>query len=181
MRATRLEAALATTRRLLDDGNPHNARLPCRCLKLQACAGCSLPTGMVLMYYGSLQELPACWRLADGERGSPDLVGRFVLGASGAPAASSAGAAPRAVPLGTRGGSASVGLLEENLPQHNHADGTHDALVRLSKVWATGGGPDVLTAWQPELMSAKPLKDVGSGAPFSIVPPYVALYYVYRL
>lgn len=41
----------------------------------------SLPVGVVLMWSGELDEIPDGWALCDGEDDTPDLTGRFVVGA----------------------------------------------------------------------------------------------------
>ncbi|MDJ0891378.1 MAG: hypothetical protein QNK18_09335 [Gammaproteobacteria bacterium] len=41
-----------------------------------------IPTGVVVGWSGSVESIPAGWHLCDGTRGTPDLRGRFILGAS---------------------------------------------------------------------------------------------------
>jgi hypothetical protein len=40
-----------------------------------------LPTGVIVMWSGALDAIPAGWALCDGSDGTPDLRNRFVLGA----------------------------------------------------------------------------------------------------
>lgn len=40
----------------------------------------SLPAGVIVMWSGSLDAIPAGWALCDGRNGTPDLRNRFVLG-----------------------------------------------------------------------------------------------------
>ncbi|MDH3979811.1 MAG: phage tail protein [Gammaproteobacteria bacterium] len=40
-----------------------------------------LPVGVIVMWSGSLDSIPAGWSLCDGRDGTPDLSNRFVLGA----------------------------------------------------------------------------------------------------
>ena len=42
----------------------------------------AFPRGMILMWSGSVTEIPRGWALCDGTNGTPDLRGRFVLGTS---------------------------------------------------------------------------------------------------
>lgn len=44
----------------------------------------SLPRGIIVMWSGKLDALPAGWALCDGSNGTPDLRNRFVMGV-GAP------------------------------------------------------------------------------------------------
>jgi hypothetical protein len=67
------------------------------------------PVGCILPYAGSA-AVPANWAICDGTRGTPDLVGRFVKGASANE------------PPGTVGGSRTRTLGAEHLARHNHDD-----------------------------------------------------------
>jgi microcystin-dependent protein len=69
----------------------------------------SLPTGIIVMWSGTLATVPSGWALCDGTNGTPDLMDRFVVGAGStyAPAAT--------------GGTNSVTLATANLPSHTHA------------------------------------------------------------
>ena len=37
--------------------------------------------GMIMLWYGSIATIPSGWGLCDGNNGTPDLVGIFVMGA----------------------------------------------------------------------------------------------------
>ena len=39
-----------------------------------------LPSGVIVMWSGSLAEIPGGWTLCDGTKGTPDLRDRFVMG-----------------------------------------------------------------------------------------------------
>jgi hypothetical protein len=41
----------------------------------------SLPAGVIVMWSGNLDTIPAGWALCDGSQNTPDLRNRFVLGA----------------------------------------------------------------------------------------------------
>ena len=43
-----------------------------------------LPAGVIVMWSGSLDAIPAGWALCDGSDGTPDLSNRFVLGVGAA-------------------------------------------------------------------------------------------------
>jgi len=43
-----------------------------------------LPTGVIVMWSGPLDTIPAGWLLCDGQDGTPDLRNRFVLGVGAA-------------------------------------------------------------------------------------------------
>ena len=68
-----------------------------------------LPAGVIVMWSGPLDAIPAGWALCDGQAGTPDLRNRFVLGV---------GAAEY---LGTTGGSRA----------HKHRAGNHTHQIDL--------------------------------------------------
>ena len=43
----------------------------------------NVPYGVIVMWSGQSNEIPAGWALCDGANGTPDLRGRFVVGAGG--------------------------------------------------------------------------------------------------
>lgn len=67
-----------------------------------------VPQGAIIMWSGSLSNIPAGWALCDGNDGTPDLRDRFILGAA-------AGEDP-----GATGGNHSYTLSASQLPSHRH-------------------------------------------------------------
>lgn len=74
-----------------------------------------LPRGMIMIWAGAQNAIPAGWLLCDGGNGTPDLRNRFVVGAG-----SSYG-------VGATGGLASYNISWDQMPSHNHGvnDGGH--------------------------------------------------------
>lgn len=68
----------------------------------------TVPVGGIIMYSGLVGDLPTNWNLCDGTSGTPDLRGRFVVGAEGT------------YSQGDTGGADSVTLGATQLPDHNH-------------------------------------------------------------
>ncbi len=50
---------------------------------LPVTGGGSLPSGIICMWHGLLANVPAGWAICDGNNGTPDLVAKFVKGATG--------------------------------------------------------------------------------------------------
>ncbi|XAT57842.1 hypothetical protein GN241_11005 [Rhodobacteraceae bacterium IMCC1335] len=73
------------------------------------------PPGGIIMWHGSVANIPVGWSLCDGQNGTPDLRGRFLIGAGG-------DYAP-----GATGGSDEITLSMANLPPHSHGAGTLSA------------------------------------------------------
>jgi microcystin-dependent protein len=74
----------------------------------QIAAVAAVPSGVILMWSGSVASIPTGWRLCDGTNGTPDLRDRFIVGAGSSYAP------------GATGGSASVSIGTANLPSHSH-------------------------------------------------------------
>ena len=63
-------------RLMLEDFNADNQ-------KIDAAIASAVPHGAILLWSGAANALPVGWALCDGANGTPDLRGRFVVGAGG--------------------------------------------------------------------------------------------------
>lgn len=162
-----------------------------------------VPIGGILMWSGLVANIPSGYALCDGTGGTPDLRGKFIIGAGGSynPAAT--------------GGAATVTLIEANLPSHTHtctgataAGGSHTHTATDSghthsylKSVATGGiagGTGALDGNSSDSTGSGSanitvstaashthdinltLGSTGSGTAVNILPPYFALAYIMR-
>ena len=41
------------------------------------------PVGSIIMWAGAVGDIPAGWKLCDGQKGTPNLIDRFIVGAGG--------------------------------------------------------------------------------------------------
>jgi hypothetical protein len=78
--------------------------------------GCIFPKGSIVMWSGSVRSIPRGWKMCDGRNGTPDLRGRFILGAN----PTSGWQRPN-----TRGGSSTKRLSISEMPKHNHGGKTN--------------------------------------------------------
>lgn len=85
-------------------------------LKIDDAIAAVIPTGLICLWSGVADALPAGWALCNGSNGTPDLRGRFLVGAGGSYA------------VGDTGGAAS-----ETLKQFNHTGGSW-----VEDLWAYG-------------------------------------------
>ncbi|MCK5283789.1 MAG: hypothetical protein KAK00_10395 [Nanoarchaeota archaeon] len=67
-----------------------------------------IPSGVIVMWSGSVASIPAGWHLCDGAAGTPNLRNRFIVGAG-----SSYG-------VDATGGANSVTLSIAQMPSHSH-------------------------------------------------------------
>lgn len=67
-----------------------------------------VPSGGIIMWSGDSSMVPSSWALCDGSQGTPDLTGRFIVGAGGS------------LSKGDIGGSDETTLGTDNLPSHDH-------------------------------------------------------------
>ena len=110
-----------------------------------------VPVGGIIMWSGSISNIPSGWALCNGSNGTPDLRNRFVVGAYSDSANS---AWPNLAPDDT-GGSADATLVSHSHTINNHTHsfsttsnpGDHDHNVDVLAefasthgTWQTGGG-----------------------------------------
>ena len=156
----------------------------------------TVPVGGIIMYSGVIANLPANWSLCNGTGGTPDLRGRFVVGAEGA------------YTQGDTGGADTVTLTTSQIPAHTHASGSlatgtdgshthplraykttgstshiHDDTGRLAAGSDTGGATAQSTSaggLHTHSVSGN-TGSTGSGAAHENRPPYYALAYIMRV
>lgn len=66
------------------------------------------PAGVIVMWSGAVVAIPTGWNLCDGTNGTPDLRGKFILGAGGT------------YDPGDAGGEETHTLTEAEMPSHTH-------------------------------------------------------------
>jgi microcystin-dependent protein len=132
-----------------------------------------MPVGSVILWSGSVASIPAKWALCDGTSGTPDLRGRFIVGAGGAYA------------VGATGGAESVTLTTAQIPAHSHGLRVHNSTVAdgvnpyaLSKTVSSGWGASSVNA---EADNTTIVKNAGGGLSHENRPPFYALCYIMRV
>lgn len=156
----------------------------------------TLPIGSIVLWYGKQSTIPVGWALCDGTNGTPNMLGRFALGAT------DDGANPYS--FGVRGGTGTVQLVTDNVPLMT-ACSRKDCLLKSSVAnVVTSNGPNYISqSIGNDLNLANSNyfalgKDTGysdsayigskDGAlvqgppsPFTIIPPFVAVYYIMKI
>jgi len=105
-----------------------------------------LPTGMIVMWSGSVVSIPAGWFLCNGANGTPDLRGQFIIGAGGAyaPAATGGSAAGSGISdnqgahthtgVTALGGSQALTATTDNQGAHSHGAATGATALTLAMI-----------------------------------------------
>ncbi len=127
------------------------------------------PVGTIVVWSGTVEDIPTGWALCDGTNGTPDLRGRFVLGTGGT------------YNPGDTGGSEEVTMTVAQLPAHKFsysykANGT-------SNVLSSNGGSYNLMKQNTEgsTTTAKYTNSLGNSAPHPNMPPYCVLCYIIKV
>jgi microcystin-dependent protein len=140
-----------------------------------------VPSGVIVMWAGSVVSLPGGWRLCDGSGGSPDLRGRFIVGYNSADFDYGL--------IGNTGGSKTVTLSEAQMPSHTHSindPGHTHALTRLNKPggdgnggrWGVDSNGGTSTASNTTGIT---INNAGSSLPHENRPPYYTLAYIQKI
>ena len=126
-----------------------------------------IPSGVIVMWSGSANNVPSGWALCDGGNGRPDLRNRFIVGAGDS------------YGVGATGGAASVTLTKEQMPSHSHN--------------LTMYGGDLVGAWKDSNnffmtwtkydrnSNTKVTDATGGGQAHENRPPYFALCFIIKL
>jgi microcystin-dependent protein len=158
--------------------------------------GSILPTGSIMVWSSASSVVPQGYVLCDGRSllvsqhrslfaaiGTvfggdgvttfrvPNLLDRTVVGAGGART------------VGATGGSETVTLRLEQMPNHTHVNGAFDILLRMDGTGTTTDsnslhGPNMA---EPNLLDSRPMLSQGGNQPHDNMPPYVALSFIMKL
>jgi microcystin-dependent protein len=154
-----------------------------------------VPVGGVIMWSGTIGNIPAGWALCDGGNGTPDLRGRFIVGYNASDNDYNA--------IGDTGGEKTHTLTANEMPAHNHnastgAAGDHGHTITIYSYEAAGVGTSNVgvvegvtykgersdRAWTNTTGShthTVTIDNAGGGQAHENRPPYFALAYIMRL
>ena len=168
----------------------------------------SLPAGVIVMWSGNAENVPAGWVLCNGQNGTPDLRNRFVIGA---PAAVGPGMTPHGIGgdftswTSNNGGHSHGGRTGEHaltitqMPSHYHSVGVRiESTAAVPPLYTSGSvvqPGDGLDHVYGQFTAIPNTGIAGSGGPHShvisadgthghsvySVPPYYALCYIMKL
>jgi len=132
------------------------------------------PKGMIMLWKGSVNNVPEGWALCDGTKDTPDLRGRFVLGANPTDWPVAKDSSLSVNQLEQKGGAESHSLTIEEMPKHNHKISNNNACFK-------NGGCDDRQTMQPGSGGKMITDDTGEGKPHNNMPPYYVLAYIMKM
>jgi len=143
----------------------------------------TIPLKGIIMWSGSIVDIPDGWALCDGNNTTPDLRGKFIVGAGGVDYA-----------VNAQGGTTNVTLTTNQIPAHGHAyeDGYYIEKDESGNLYPAGGSRTKLpssvtgangTDNDNNYMYHRPMTTdpTGGTASHENRPPYYALCYIMRI
>ena len=146
-----------------------------------------IPSGVITMWSGAIEDIPVGWSLCDGTDGTPDLTDRFVTGAGDQ------------YDVGDTGGADDHALTVGEMPAHDHdtetaGEHTHRILTEQSdnrttnipNIGDTGGtyqqeGDSGVPVTEPDGDHTHNVTETGGGNAHENRPPYYALAYIMKV
>jgi len=141
-----------------------------------------LPTGVILMWSGSIATIPSGWLLCDGTNGTPDLRNRFIVGAGSTYAVGGTGGSADAIVVShTHTATSSV-----SDPGHVHAspknaapNGGGAGICMAGAASGNSPGYDTTSALTGISVSTS-VSSSGSSGTNANLPPYYSLAYIMK-
>jgi hypothetical protein len=134
----------------------------------------ALPPGLILLWSGSIANIPAGWTLCNGSNGTPDLRDRFVVGAGSTYA------------VNATGGSKDAIVVEHTHsvtdPGHTHSSNAIRAPQNTGANYLGAGTPfnGALAATIDSATTGLTVNSTGSSGTNANLPPYFALCYIMK-
>ena len=158
-----------------------------------------IPSGCILLWSGSVSDIPSGWYLCNGQNSTPDLRNKFIVGAHSDGANS---AWPNLAP-GHTGGSANAIVVDHNHTfsgntgyfdtSHTHGYQSANHPTSSGPEQNQSGGPEDRTTFNVNKNTGGPsansnhrhsfsgtTSDTGSSATNANLPPYYALCYIMK-
>jgi hypothetical protein len=127
------------------------------------------PKGIIVMWSGSIENIPEGWALCNGENNTPDLRGRFVLGVNPNIKKNTNFTVSE---MNNISGEEKVKLEIKHLPKHNHPDNINELGAGGDGAWYESGG------YRLRINSNKGF--TGEDQPHNNMPPYFTLAYIMK-
>ena len=154
--------------------------------------GGSLPTGTIVMWSGSAADVPDGWGICDGSKGTPNLIDRFIKGASSAGDIGGAIITEEStVPLQEHTHTASAEVTVNSAGAHSHTYNANDGDTKSGSL-GTKAAKDDTAATETSIEgehthSAGAVVDIQSAGEgqgehaHTFMPPYYSLVFIMKL
>lgn len=122
-----------------------------------------IPSGAIIAWSGAESKIPIGWALCNGANGTPDLRGRFLLGASVSHA------------TGSKGGEETHTLTVGEMPAHAH-DGTKS--TEKTAYYGSNSFAEVVTSISN---TSSATSKTGGDQAHNNMPPYYTICWIMKL
>jgi len=155
-----------------------------------------IPRGVIWMWSGNKADIPAGWALCDGSNNTPDLRGKFILGADATRSVNDGCDGQFKCNIGANGGEIAHALTISEMPSHTHIQDSHTHIrgTQQSVVEKAGLGLAPNSDFQNRVMvngtggsypevnwTTATNQYTGGGAAHNNMPPYYALAFIMKL
>ena len=135
-----------------------------------------VPAGGIIMWSGSVGNIPSGWALCDGNNGTPNLTNKFVIGAGNSYAVNATGGSKDAVVVSHSHGITDNGH-DHDLRYTNSDSG--DGFVNESGSGEAPNSPDTVSI--QSATTGITINNEGVSGTDKNLPPYLALAYIMKL
>jgi len=141
------------------------------------------PSGVIVLWSGSIGSIPAGWYLCNGSNGTPDLRNRFIVGAGSTYAVDATGGSADAIVVSHTHTASSTSTVTD--PGHKHTTATSNISPSINytgtggAVYNTNGGTnDAFTGIT--VATSTTVNSAGTSGTNANLPPYYALCYIMK-
>lgn len=134
-----------------------------------------IPSGVIVMWSGSIASIPSGWNLCDGSNSTPDLRNRFIVGAGSTYSVAGTGGSADAIVV-----SHTHTLTDSG---HTHGSAAGSGFISNGGSERLSGGLDLAFARPSTTASATTgitISSTGSSGTNANLPPYYALAYIMK-
>lgn len=146
----------------------------------------AIPSGIICLWSGSVDNIPDGWALCNGKNGTEDLRDKFVIGAGNSYAVNATGgSASQAVNLS--GNTGATTLTVNQMPSHNHtAGGEYARNYPYGIRYSDDSAPEMYNSLNDLTTGAtggsgSHSHSLSGSATVSTLPPYYAKCYIQKL
>lgn len=138
-------------------------------------------TGMIMLWSGSVANIPSGWYLCNGSNGTPDLRNRFVVGAGDTYTPGDTGGSANAIVVAHTHTATTTSTQAAHTHTYDRyttsgSDTIVSSQVDVSATYTT----ETTSSAQPAITSTTTIESTGSSGTNANLPPYYALAYIMK-